>query len=99
MNKQSTKTSSVKRLTVSQRTREIYEHRDKGLDKADPDNPVLPPEMWNNAIIGKYYRPKKIPVTFRADTDVLAWLKSKGKGHLSRINEILRHQMRMDLKP
>jgi uncharacterized protein (DUF4415 family) len=54
--------------------------------------------MWNNATIGKYYRPRKTPVTFRADSDVLAWLKSKGTGHLSRINEILRQQMQADLK-
>jgi uncharacterized protein (DUF4415 family) len=54
--------------------------------------------MWDNALIGKYYRPKKTPVTFRADNDVLAWLKSKGQGHLSRINEILRQQMRAEMK-
>jgi uncharacterized protein (DUF4415 family) len=63
------------------------------LDNADPDAPVLPPEMWENAIIGKYYRPKKTPITLRVNNDVLAWLKSKGAGHLSRINEILRKQM------
>ncbi len=97
MSNQPTKTSSAKRLKVSQKTRDLYEQRDKSLDN-DPDAPTLPPEMWDNAIIGKYYRPKKTPVTFRADSDVLAWLKSKGRGHLSRINEILRQQMRAEMK-
>jgi uncharacterized protein (DUF4415 family) len=29
----------------------------------------------------------------RIDNDVLAWLRSKGEGHLSRINAILRERM------
>jgi len=97
MSKAPTKTSSVKRLKISQETRDLYELRDRSLDN-DPDAPTLPPDMWDNAIIGKYYRPKKTPVTVRMDSDVLAWLKSKGRGHLSRINEILRQQMRAELK-
>jgi len=97
MSKASTKTSSVKRLKVSPETRKLYEQRDRSLDD-DLDAPALPPDMWDNAIIGKYYRPKKTPVTFRVDSDVLAWLKSKGQGHLSRINEILRQQMRAEMK-
>jgi uncharacterized protein (DUF4415 family) len=98
MNEQSTTSSSVKRIKIDQRIRDIYEQRDKSQDNADPDAPVLPPDMWDNAIIGKYYRPKKTPVTVRMDNDVLAWLKSKGEGHLTRINEILRKQMMEDLK-
>jgi uncharacterized protein (DUF4415 family) len=98
MTKESTKTNSFKRLKISQETRDVYARRNKDLDNADPDIPVLPPDMWDNAIIGKYYRPKKTPVTFRADSDVLAWLKSKGEGHLTRINDILRKTMLAELK-
>jgi uncharacterized protein (DUF4415 family) len=32
---------------------------------------------------------KKIPVSVRLDPQVLDWLKSKGEGHLTRINDIL----------
>ena len=32
----------------------------------------------------------KVPVSVRLDPRVLAWLKSKGEGHLTRINDILR---------
>jgi uncharacterized protein (DUF4415 family) len=44
-------------------------------------------------VVGKYYRPLKSQISFRVDKDVLAWLKSSGPGHLSRINRILRERM------
>jgi uncharacterized protein (DUF4415 family) len=86
----------VRRLRISDETRALYEQRDKSLDNADPENPVLPPDRWEGAIIGKYYRPIKTAVSVRVDNDVLDWLKSKGEGHLSRINEILRERMMAD---
>ena len=92
MKKASTKTSSVKRLKISEGTREAYRKRDRGLD-TDPDAPQLPPKYWSSAVIGKYYRPLKTQISFRIDNEVLDWLKSKGQGHLSRINEILRERM------
>ena len=35
----------------------------------------------------------KIPVSVRLDPQVLEWLKSKGEGHLTRINDILTNLM------
>ena len=81
-----------RRLKITDQIRKAYEQRDKSLDN-DPDAPALPPEMWENAVIGKFYRPIKTQVTFRIDNDVLGWLKSKGEGHLTRINTILRERM------
>ncbi len=98
MSKVPTKTSSGKKLELSEKTRELYKRRDKSRDNADPDAPVLPPEMWDNAINGKYYRPMKTQISFRVDNDVLEWLKSKGEGHLTRINEILRERMMAERK-
>jgi uncharacterized protein (DUF4415 family) len=92
MKKASTKINSVRRLKISQATREAYGKRDRRLD-SDPDAPQLPPEYWDKAVIGKYYRPLKTQISFRIDNEVLDWLKSKGQGHLSRINEILRERM------
>ena len=92
MKKASTKISSVKRLKVSAETRLAYAKRDRRLD-SDPEAPQLPPEYWSNAVIGKYYRPLRTQISFRIDNEVLDWLKSKGEGHLSRINEILREHM------
>jgi len=49
--------------------------------------------MWENAIIGKYFRPKKTSVTTRLDADVVAWLKASGEGYQTRINTYLRQLM------
>ena len=48
---------------------------------------------WAGAVVGEFYRPIKKPLTLRIDADVLAWLKSQGKGYQTRINEILRSAM------
>jgi uncharacterized protein (DUF4415 family) len=78
-------------LKIGSRTRELYEKRDRSLD--DSDVPQLPPAQWAEGVVGKYYRPLKSQISFRIDNDVLAWLKAKGQGHLSRINAILRERM------
>jgi uncharacterized protein (DUF4415 family) len=54
------------------------------------DIPELTEEQWKTAVRGNFYRPVKQQVTARVDADVLAWLKSQGKGYQSRINAILR---------
>lgn len=87
--------STVRRVKITDEIRDAYANRDRSLETEDA--PSLPPEMWEGAILGKYYRPKKTPITLRVDNDVLAWLKSKGEGHLSRINELLRQQMIAEL--
>ena len=48
---------------------------------------------WNNAEVGKFYRPLKETITLRLDSDVLHWLKQAGKGYQSRLNAILRKEM------
>jgi uncharacterized protein (DUF4415 family) len=91
MSRVSTKTKS---LRISKRTRKRYAERDRRLDHSDV--PQLPLEVWTKGIVGKYYRPLKSQISFRIDNDVLVWLKSKGGGHLSRINAILRERMDHD---
>jgi len=63
--------------------------RDEDIDTSDI------PEItdWSGAVRGKYYRPVKKPVTVRVDADVLAWLKSSGKGYQTKINSLLREAM------
>jgi len=48
---------------------------------------------WNGAEIGKFYRPKKRPVTMRLDEDVVDWLKGYGRGYQTKANLLLRHAM------
>ena len=55
-------------------------------------------EIPSDAVIGKFYRPKKASVTIRIDADVLAWLRSSGEGYQTRINEYLRRLMRRSRK-
>ena len=93
MSKVSTSNKSVK---ISDRTRELYEKRDRRLDRSEV--PQLPPEQWAKGVVGKYYRPLKTQISFRIDNDILDWLKSKGEGHLSRINSILRERMESELR-
>lgn len=76
--------------------RSEYEKRRKQLEAEgaqDPESPMLPIEHWENGTVGKFYRPLKTAVSVRIHNDVLAWLKSCGEGHLTRINEILRAKM------
>jgi uncharacterized protein (DUF4415 family) len=62
------------------------------------DIPELTEEQWKTAERGHFYRPVKRQITARVDADVLAWLKSQGKGYQSRINAILRREMLMALR-
>jgi len=50
-------------------------------------------EIPSDAVIGRFYRPKKISVTIRLDADVVAWLKARGGGYQTRINTYLRQLM------
>ena len=88
MRKKSTKSKSVK---IAREIRKLYQRRDRSLDRSDV--PQLSPQQWAKGEIGRFYRPIKAQISFRIDADVLAWLKSKGEGHLSRINTILRERM------
>ncbi|NLS20316.1 BrnA antitoxin family protein [Rhizobium sp. P40RR-XXII] len=62
------------------------------------DSPALPDTFFKNAIQGRFYKPTKTSTTVRIDSDVLAWLRSEGKGYQSRLNAILRHAMLASLK-
>lgn len=39
---------------------------------------------------------RKVAVSVRLDPQVLEWLKAKGEGHLTRINDILTNLMQME---
>ena len=60
--------------------------RDEDIDYSDL--PELDADFFRRARV--VIPPRKQQLTIRLDTDVLAWLKSQGKGYQSRINAILR---------
>lgn len=61
------------------------------------DIPETTEADWANAARGVFYRPVKQQISIRLDSDVLQWLRSKGRGYQSRINQILRNAMNDEL--
>ena len=96
MSKERMPVSSRKGIKIDQTTRDLYEKRDRRLD-SDPDAAPLPPDRWAAAMRrDEFFRPVNKLTTVRIDADVLDWLKSKGDGQLTRINQILRESMVAD---
>mgnify|MGYP001549295184 CR=1 FL=1 len=70
---------------------------DEEIDTSDI--PPLTDAFWRNAVRNPFYKPTKTSTTVRIDSDVLAGLRSTGKGYQSRLNAILRRAMLAALKP
>jgi uncharacterized protein (DUF4415 family) len=47
----------------------------------------------SGAVVGRFYRPIKRPISLRLDADVLAWFRSRGKKYQTYINRVLRREM------
>jgi uncharacterized protein (DUF4415 family) len=83
-------------LTKAQKKRlEALEGR--GIDYSDL--PPLGEAFWKNALRNPFYKPVKKSTTVRLDADVLAWLKSPGRGYQTRMNDILRRVMLASAAP
>jgi uncharacterized protein (DUF4415 family) len=63
---------------------------DSGIDYSDI--PKLTEEQLARMVRLRDVR-RKVPVSVRLDAEVLDWLRSKGEGHLTRINDILANLM------
>jgi uncharacterized protein (DUF4415 family) len=57
------------------------------------DIPRLSDEQLAGMVRLREARPRKVAVSVRLDAQVLHWLRSKGNGHLTRINDILTNLM------
>ena len=62
------------------------------------DIPPLSQEQLANMVRLRDARPRKIAVSVRLDAQVINWLRSKGEGHLTRINDILTNLMEAELR-
>ena len=65
-------------------------------DDAEIDTSDIPESDMKHAILFRdspFYRRVKQSTTVRIDADVLHWLKAKGKGYQTRLNNILREAM------
>ena len=80
--------------TLNATAKELAKPNAKSEDDIDfSDIPATSADMWQEAKRGQFYRPIKQQLTIRVDRDILAWLKSQGKGYQSRMNDILRSAM------
>ena len=70
--------------------------RDEDIDFSDI--PELTAKDFERAIENPYYRPVKKAVSARLDADVIAWLKSKGRGYQTRMNQLLRRAMLQEVQ-
>jgi uncharacterized protein (DUF4415 family) len=73
---------------------ELRELRERGETETRADAPVysLGPDFWENARV-VMPPPGKSSIHLRVDTDVLEWFKAEGRGHLTRMNAVLRSFM------
>jgi len=85
--------ANLPKLTAKQKAEvaALLERPDSKIDTSDI--PPLTDAFWKNAVRNPLYKPTKTSTTVRVDSDVLVWLKSKGRGYQTRINEILRKAM------
>lgn len=60
-------------------------------DMTDPDAPEI--TNWDNAVVGKFYRPRKQQVTIRVDLRVLDWFKKTSDQYQTLMNQALLEYM------
>jgi len=79
--------STIVRHSLSQ----IKSMRERGEDKTNPNAPEaesLGADFWSSA---RVVMPSgKTSVHLRLDSDVVEWFKANGKGHLTRMNAVLK---------
>ena len=68
--------------------------RARGKTRTRADAPARPvdDDFWRNARV-MMPPPNKASVHLRLDADVLDWFRAQGRGHLSRMNAVLRSFM------
>lgn len=79
-------------MTISKkRLAEIEAIADKDIDTSDI--PEVDEAFFETARLVMPAAGSKTAVSIRVDDDVLKWFKAQGKGHLSRMNAVLRAYM------
>ena len=85
----------MKRATTSRLSRtnpkRLKAIRDADIVR-DGDAPAWTPEMFARAVARKGLKPvpKKMLLSLRIDSDVIAWFRAQGAGYQSRMNALLR---------
>jgi uncharacterized protein (DUF4415 family) len=82
---------NAKSTTAKISLREIRAARARGEDKTRADAPEaesLGGDFWKDARV--VIQRGKTSVHLRLDSDIVDWFKARGKGHLTRMNAVLR---------
>jgi len=74
----------------------LFKRPDSEIDYSDI--PEVDEAFLRKAVRNPLYKPTKTPAYIRLDSDVLVWLKQKGRGYQSRLNAILRDAMIRELR-
>lgn len=69
----------------------LSERSDSEIDFSDIA--PLDDKFWAHAVRNPFYKPVKQQLTVRLDADIVSWLRQKGKGYQTRMNNILRDTM------
>lgn len=87
------KQSELPQLTEERKAelKTLAQKPDSEIDYSDIS--ALDETFWARAVPNPFFKPVKIHASVRIDSDVLAWLKSQGKGYQTRMNVILREAM------
>ena len=93
------KSEDIRNRQWTEAERQVLRRVAKGQASGDEscvdieDVPRLTDEQLAKMVRLRDIRPRKLAVSVRLDPQVLNWLKSKGEGHLTRINGILMNLM------
>lgn len=86
-------------MTVQNMTRvsleQIRAMRERGEGRSNPnapEGPDLPPDFWKDAELVNYNEPKSVHL--KLDPEVYAFFKSEGKGHITRMQNVLKAYVR-----
>jgi len=93
------KQGEVPPLTAAEKAelKALAERPDSDIDCSDI--PEMDDGFWERSVLWKdvaksgLYKPKKVAVTAKLDADIVAWLKTQGRGYQTRMNAILRQTM------
>src|SRR5690606_17668 len=78
---------NIKRYTLD----ELQEMRNRGdffYDPNAPEGPELGDEFWENAVL--FDPDQKTSVHLKLDREVFFYFKQQGKGHITRMQEVLK---------
>jgi uncharacterized protein (DUF4415 family) len=98
------RSEDIKNRQWSERERQVLRRLAKRQAAGDEsrinfeDIPRLTEEQLAKMVRLRDARPRKVAVSVRLDPQVLDWLRSKGEGHLTRINDILANLMEAEAK-